>query len=88
MKTTFEIRIGDLQLENAQEESVFAYIVRFYKRHDKTEYAISIAYWAWEEDNKYNLIFIGDRPFKTNMKIFMKLAKIGNTLLKTLKKVK
>ena len=86
----FTIKINDLELRSCVEVGLSmsekyntAEIVlwKHYKDDNSDKkYCLTVAYWVKESDT-YNLKFVGERPFEIDNKIFMKLIKIGQSLL-------
>lgn len=83
----FSFRIEDLELRSCGDnllvegvEHTKAEIVKWAKDTGQKEYCWTVAYWDRHKEG-YDLKFVGNRPFDTNQKIFMALAKQGQQLL-------
>ena len=70
--------IDNLLIEGV--EHTRAEIVKWAKDTGQKEYCWTVAYWDRHKEG-YDLKFVGNRPFDTNQKIFMTLAKQGQQLL-------
>lgn len=81
----FNFRIGDLEVRSCGDfllsggEHVPAQIIKW-DESDGKEFCYVLAYWNKTKEG-YDLLFVGDRPFKADKDIFWKLAEQGQKLL-------
>lgn len=84
----FSIKMGDLEVRSCNKRLITsneghdrAEIVQWLNNETKPA-CYTIAYWG-VEDEKYDLRFVGNRPFdeKIDILVFMRLAKMGQDLL-------
>lgn len=83
----FNFRIENLEVRSCEkhllleEKHEIAEIIKWEKDvNDKKEYCYAIAYWNKTKEG-YDLLFMGDRPFKIDKNIFWQLAEQGQKLL-------
>jgi hypothetical protein len=86
----FAIRKDDLEIRTASMSLAFGgstivEIVKWTKKDDGQEYCHVLAFWEKHKE-RYDLRFVGNRPFSVGKKKFMKLAKIGQEELEKLGK--
>ncbi|MBK7380609.1 MAG: hypothetical protein IPJ03_16760 [Ignavibacteriales bacterium] len=80
----FSFRIGDMEVRSCGDfllsggEHVRAEIIVW--QRDGKEFCYTIAYWKKTKES-YDLLFVGDRPFRANKDIFWKLAEQGQEML-------
>ena len=80
----FNMRIEDIEVRScnstliSEGEHTTAEIVKWNCDVPNQEYCFTVAYWKKINYDRLDLIFVGDRPFEINQKLFMKIAEYGD----------
>ena len=83
----FNFRVEDMEVRSCGEHLLLegehnrAEIIKWQKDvKDKKEFCYTVAYWKKTKEG-YDLLFVGERPFKVDKDIFWQLAEQGQKLL-------